>query len=517
MKVLLLISDSGKGNNFLAQTISKIKDVKLQVITIKKYKGIFAKIKKIIINFVIFFYSPSFKLKYLILNLLKSKSDFINDANSLYVVEKIDKFKPDLLVISGTKKINQNILKKIKFKINLHNGIVPEYRGVSSVEWVSYEHDFGNFGVTVHEATDSLDEGPLLACKRILPFKGEPLFLFKHRIFWEGYFILINCIKQIVKKKSLWIVQDNINSRNLKKVDKPIDFYKYDKKKLNNNFYKFSLLNGSGNMFFIINRQLNKLKIRKGISPGWYVFSYHDICSEKQALQYKKLKYPNIYTTLNNFKSHIKYMRSRGEIISVKDGLKNFINNNIKNEVFFSITFDDGLYSSTIALEYLKYLKIIPTLFLNGKTLLDRKTILNNHPHLKTNQESIKKKYISLDDIINQFSKKNFSFEIGSHTNSHHDLSKLNVHEIQYEIIDFHNRLQKLLGNKIPYFAYPFGKLDARNYHADKAARSLNVKIFECYGGINKSYLNHFNILRIGVHNESETSFHKLLSSQWIR
>jgi len=59
--------------------------------------------------------------------------------------------------------------------------------------------------------------------------------------------------------------------------------------------------------------------------------------------------------------------------------------------------------------------------------------------------------------------------------------------------------------------------LDARNYHADKAARSLNVKIFECYGGINKSYLNHFNILRIGVHNESETSFHKLLSSQWIR
>ena len=517
MKILLLISESGKGNNFLAQTISKIEDVKLQVITIKKNKRIFEKIKKIIINFIIFIYTPSFKLKYLILNLFKLNSNFTSDANSLYVVEKIDKFKPDLLVILGTKKINQNILKKIKFKINLHNGIVPEYRGVSSVEWVSYEHDFGNFGVTVHEATDNLDEGPLLTCKRILPFKGEPLFLFKYRIFWEGYFILINCIKQIVKKKSVWIVQDNINSRNLKQVDKPDDFYKYDKKNVNNNFNKFSILNGLGNKFFIINRQLNKLKISKKISSGWYVLNYHDICSEKQALQFKKLKYPNIYTTLNNFKLHIKYMQSKGEIISVKDGLKNLINNNIKNDVFFSITFDDGLYSSIIALEYLNDLKITPTLFLNGKTLLDRKIILNNHPHLKINQENIKEKYISVDDITSLFTKKNFSFEIGSHTNSHQNLSKLDVNEVQYEIIDCHNRLEKLLSNQIPYFAYPFGKLDTRNYYADKAARSLNVKIFDCYGGINKNYFNHFNILRIGVHNESETSFHKLLSSQWIR
>ena len=166
------------------------------------------------------------------------------------MIHEIDKFSPDLLVVSGTKKIDQKILNKVNLKINLHHGLVPSYRGVSSPNWVSYESDFGNFGITIHEPTDKIDEGPLLVCKRILPYKGEPLILFKYRIFWEGYFILINCIKQIVNQNFSWTTQDSIDTRNLKHLNKPSNF-KETNKEIIYNFEKFSSINGLRNNFLL--------------------------------------------------------------------------------------------------------------------------------------------------------------------------------------------------------------------------------------------------------------------------
>ena len=518
MKILLVIGEASMGNNFLARTISKIDNVKIQVIIIKKKKSLISKIKKIIINFLIFIYTPNFKLKFYVSNLFKIKSKFVDNLDSLDIIQKIDEFSPDLLVISGTKKIHQKILTKVRFKINLHHGVVPNYRGVSSSDWVSYEGDFGNFGVTVHEATEIIDEGPLLKCERIFPFRGEPLFLFKRRIFWEGYFILINCIQQIVKKKITWTPQDNINSRNLKQIDKPTNFYEFKMKTINN-FDKFSSLNGSKNLFFFLKDKFNKIKIQKKLNSGWYILNYHDICTEVKALHYEKYKYPSIYTTLNNFKSHIEFMQQEGEIVSVKDALNHWTANNIKDKILFSITFDDGLYSSIEAMSLLKDLNITPTLFFNGDPFLNRETILDNHSHLKEekNDKNIFTNYLSINDLNRVFKNKSYLFELGSHTFSHKNLSKLNANKIKYEINDCHNYLENFFNTKIAYFAFPFGKLNKRNYHADKAARSLGVKIFECYGGVNKSFAKHFNILRIGIHNETKENFHSLLSKQWIR
>ena len=518
MKIILLISEGGRANNYLANKISEIDSVKIKVIMVRKKKNFLSNIKKFIINILAFIYMPNFKFKYLILNFFKTKSVFVDDINSLDVIHEIDRFSPDLLVVSGTKKIDQKILKKVNLKINLHHGLVPSYGGVSSPNWVSFERDFGNFGVTIHEPTDKLDRGPLLVCKRILPYKGEPLILFKYRIFWEGYFILINCIKQIVKKNFFWVSQDSIDSRNLKHLDKPINFSKPNKEIIYN-FEKFSSINGLRNNFFFPRYKFKELEYKRRSNCGWYVLNYHDICSYEQALNYKKNKFPRIYTTLKNFKTHIQYMRQEGEILSVKDALKCWENGEAKDKILFSITFDDGLFSSIEAIEFLKTLNISPTLFLNGKPFLNTKNILNNHPHIKDGlkSENIHKSYFIPSDLIKLIKKENYSFELGSHTFSHKNLSQSSDEEAKYEINHCHNYLEECFVCKIPYFAFPFGKLNFRNYNADKASRSLGVKIFECYGGVNKRFMKHFNILRIGVHNETKDEFKKLLSKQWIR
>ena len=44
MKILLLISETGKGNSLIVNEILKIRDIKLEVITINKRKSLFSKI-----------------------------------------------------------------------------------------------------------------------------------------------------------------------------------------------------------------------------------------------------------------------------------------------------------------------------------------------------------------------------------------------------------------------------------------------------------------------------------------
>ena len=114
-------------------------------------------------------------------------------------------------------------------------------------------------------------------------------------------------------------------------------------------------------------------------------------------------------------------------------------------------------------------------------------------------------------------SSQGLSFEIGSHSLNHLNLSGLDQRAINVEINRCHMELEASFGEKIPYFSFPFGKLHARNYLSDVASRKLNVDIFECYGGVNNIYREHFNVLRIGVHNETKSELLDLLARQWVR
>jgi hypothetical protein len=46
--------------------------------------------------------------------------------------------------------------------INVHNGPLPRYRGVSPINW-ALKHQENHHGVTIHEITPGVDDGPILA------------------------------------------------------------------------------------------------------------------------------------------------------------------------------------------------------------------------------------------------------------------------------------------------------------------------------------------------------------------
>lgn len=89
------------------------------------------------------------------------------NVNEQPCVDLIKKIKPDLLISFGTGKLKSGILEINTTKINIHRGILPEYRGLDSDLWAAYFNDFKNIGTTIHTIEERLDTGAIIAQERV--------------------------------------------------------------------------------------------------------------------------------------------------------------------------------------------------------------------------------------------------------------------------------------------------------------------------------------------------------------
>jgi folate-dependent phosphoribosylglycinamide formyltransferase PurN len=89
----------------------------------------------------------------------------INDEKS---VSEIEILGPDVIILFGVSRIKRSLMKIPKMGVlNIHRGIVPQYRGLNSDLWAIYFGDFENIGVTVHLVDENLDTGDVVFQKKI--------------------------------------------------------------------------------------------------------------------------------------------------------------------------------------------------------------------------------------------------------------------------------------------------------------------------------------------------------------
>jgi len=87
------------------------------------------------------------------------------DTNSYSeFLHKLDALNFDLIFINSySMKLHSEILKKAKKgTYNVHGGLLPEYRGCSPVQWAILNNETKS-GVTLHEVTEEIDCGPIIA------------------------------------------------------------------------------------------------------------------------------------------------------------------------------------------------------------------------------------------------------------------------------------------------------------------------------------------------------------------
>jgi phosphoribosylglycinamide formyltransferase-1 len=122
-----------------------------------------------------------------------SREEFDTD-----VVNRIDFYKPDLVVLAGFMRILTPVFTQNIKSINLHPSMLPLFKGAKAIEQ-SYEHPDQPAGISVHWVSEELDGGSVIAQKELHRIEGESFESFKNRIHLLEYELLPQTVIDILK------------------------------------------------------------------------------------------------------------------------------------------------------------------------------------------------------------------------------------------------------------------------------------------------------------------------------
>jgi hypothetical protein len=74
---------------------------------------------------------------------------------------------PDLLIVHGTGILKPDTFGLAPLAVNLHCGVLPEYRGHDSTFWALHRGDFDRVGASLHVIDAGVDTGSLIAVARV--------------------------------------------------------------------------------------------------------------------------------------------------------------------------------------------------------------------------------------------------------------------------------------------------------------------------------------------------------------
>ena len=206
----------------------------------------------------------------------KPKADIEElDINSEMVFETLDEFSPNVICIYGTKKIEHRILELADKSLNIHNGFLPYYRGVSSGHWVSLESNFRYLNYSIHKATSTIDAGEIYSSQPVSPYFFEPLPDHQYRQSIVAVRAMLRTVKNIASGKDQSFKQPDLGSRNLRHKHKPNMFTAKAVENFvsrNGALYKHTTPRTGRFENFFVKRLASNLP--KKIANGWFIVNY---------------------------------------------------------------------------------------------------------------------------------------------------------------------------------------------------------------------------------------------------
>ena len=102
----------------------------------------------------------------------------VNNPNDNDVIDFLRKHRPDIILSIGSSIIRKPFLEIPSMGVlNVHMGILPEYKGIGVTEWPIVEgrlEDVG-LGITLHVMERGVDTGPIIMTRRIPVEKGDTI------------------------------------------------------------------------------------------------------------------------------------------------------------------------------------------------------------------------------------------------------------------------------------------------------------------------------------------------------
>ena len=103
-------------------------------------------------------------------DVLVRRVDDANDAECLSILEDLS---PDVLVVLGTSILKGPVLAIPRdLALNIHGGIVPDYRNVHSDVWAVLRDDVANVGTSILHLDEGIDSGAIALQERVAGARG---------------------------------------------------------------------------------------------------------------------------------------------------------------------------------------------------------------------------------------------------------------------------------------------------------------------------------------------------------
>jgi methionyl-tRNA formyltransferase len=119
-----------------------------------------------------------------------------DNVNNQKIYEKINDFKPDVIITRGTSIIKEPLINyPINYFLNIHGGLVPNYRNVHSVFWSYYFKDFENMGSSILHLSSGVDSGDIALSSNL---KNPPLTL--KDLHLKSISLSVNLLERIILK-----------------------------------------------------------------------------------------------------------------------------------------------------------------------------------------------------------------------------------------------------------------------------------------------------------------------------
>ena len=116
----------------------------------------------------------------------------------LALVNNINYYKPDLVVLAGFMRILSPIFTKNVKSINLHPSILPHCKGAKAIEQ-SFSDTSIPAGISVHWVNDELDGGDVISQVELTRIENEHFDSFKNRIHLLEYELLPRTVIELLK------------------------------------------------------------------------------------------------------------------------------------------------------------------------------------------------------------------------------------------------------------------------------------------------------------------------------
>ncbi len=167
----------------------------------------------------------------------------VDDHNSDKTIQLVNTLSLDILLNVGSpRKMKKNLINSVLHGIiNVHPGLLPQYRGCCAVEWAIYNNE--KVGNTAHFINEEYDSGNIILSEWYkFPVDSDHKFI-RSKVYYKGAILAAKTLRHIFKNKikpNDGIPQDNKISKYWNVI--PDNKFSKVTKRLKDGKYKYQIL-----------------------------------------------------------------------------------------------------------------------------------------------------------------------------------------------------------------------------------------------------------------------------------